>query len=76
MKLVHTVNSTYNEVNRNLRILEDEGLVAQQHRGRKRVVRLNFENKKTLVVLKILHLLNDAVDIKQLQRKLRLIKQL
>lgn len=73
MKLVHTVNSTYNEVDRNLRILEDDGLVAQQYLGQKRVVRLNFKNKKTLVVLKILKLLNDSVDLKQLQRKLNRI---
>jgi len=73
MKLVRTVNSTYNEVDRNLRILEDEGLVAQQHCDRKRNVHLNFENEKTLVVLKILKLLNDSVDLNQLQRKLNLI---
>ena len=73
MRLVRTVNSTYNEVNRNLHILENEGLVTQQYFGRKRIVRLNFENQKTLVMLKILRLLNESVDLKQLQRKLRLI---
>jgi predicted transcriptional regulator len=73
MKLVRAVNSTYNEVDRNLRILEDEGLVSQQHLGRKRVVRLNFANEKTLVTLKILKLLNNSIDLKRLERKLRFI---
>lgn len=75
MKLVHTVNSTYNEVNRNLRILEEEGLVAQWHRGQNRIVRLNFKNNDTLIVLKILKLLNSSDDLKQLQRKLSRITE-
>lgn len=75
MRLVHTVNSTYNEVDRNLRILENEGLVAQRHRGQNRILRLNLENNETLIVLKILKLLNDSGDLKQLQRKLRLITE-
>ena len=32
MKLVRTVNSTYNEVDRNLSILEREGIVTQRYR--------------------------------------------
>jgi DNA-binding transcriptional ArsR family regulator len=75
MKLVRIVDSTYNEVDRNLRILEDESLVTQQYLDRKRIIRLNFENEKTLVVLKILKLLNEPVDLKQLQRKLRRITE-
>jgi predicted transcriptional regulator len=75
MKLVHTVNSTYNEVNRNLRILENEGLVAQRHRGHNRIVRLNLKNNDTLIVLKILKLLNGSSDLKELRRKLSLITE-
>jgi predicted transcriptional regulator len=75
MKLVRVVNSTYNEVNRNLHILEDEGVVAQQYRGRNCIVRLNFKNNDTLIVLKILKLLNSSDDLKQLQRKLSLITE-
>lgn len=73
MRLVHTVNSTYNEVNRNLRILEEDGLVDQHYVGRKRIVHLNFKNEQTLVVLRILKLLNDHGDLKQLQKELKLI---
>jgi len=71
MKLVRTVNSTYNEVNRNLRILEHEGLITQQHVDHRRIVRLNFKNEKTVVLLKLLKILNDSVDLKQLRRNLK-----
>jgi hypothetical protein len=47
IRLVRIVNSTYNEVDRNLHILEGAGLVTQLHFRRKRVIRLNLENKKT-----------------------------
>ena len=63
MKLVRTVNSTYNEVDRNLRILEREGFVSQRHSGRKRIIRLNITDEKTLVLLKILKLRGEAVDL-------------
>jgi DNA-binding transcriptional ArsR family regulator len=71
MKLVRMVNSTYNEVDRNLRILEREGLVTQRYAGRKRIVRLNFKNEKTLVSLKILKILENSVDLKQFRRSLK-----
>ena len=60
MKLVHAVNSTYNEVDRNLRILEDEGLVAQRYVGQRRYVSLNLKNEKTLAVFKILNLMEKS----------------
>ena len=75
MKLVRIVNSTYNEVNRNLQILEREGIVTQRYVGRKRVVRLNFKNEKTLVSLKILKILECSVDLKQLRRSLKRIME-
>jgi DNA-binding transcriptional ArsR family regulator len=71
MKLVRMVNSTYNEVDRNLRILESEGMVTQRYVGRRRIVRLNFKNEKTLVSLKILKILERSVDLKQLRRSLK-----
>lgn len=73
MKLVRAVNSTYNEVDRNLLILEDEGLVIQRYVGRRRIVSLNFKNEKTLVLLKILKIIEGSSDLKQLRRKLNLI---
>jgi predicted transcriptional regulator len=52
MRLVRIVNSTYNEVDRNLRILEREGIVTQRYARHKRVISLNFKNERTLVDLK------------------------
>jgi DNA-binding transcriptional ArsR family regulator len=71
MKLVRIINSTYNEVDRNLRILEREGLVNQCRIGRKRIIRLNLKNEKTRITLEILKLLNGSVDLKQFRNRLR-----
>ena len=71
MKLVRIVNSTYNEVDRNLHILERAGIVTQRHVGRKRFISLSFKNEKTLITLKILKLLEGSVDLKQFRRTLR-----
>lgn len=57
MRLVRMVNSTYNEVNRNLCILEGTGLITQKRIRRKRIIRLNHENKKTSAILKALKIL-------------------
>jgi hypothetical protein len=58
MGLVRNINSTYIEVNRNLKILEEEGIVAEQHINRMRVIRLNHENPKTTLLLHALKILN------------------
>jgi predicted transcriptional regulator len=71
MKLVRAVNSTYNEVNHNLHVLEQEGTITQQHAGHSRIVSLNFENEKTLVLLKLLKIINSSVDLKQFRRNLK-----
>ena len=71
MKLVRIVNSTYNEVNRNLRILESAGLITQQRIRLKRIIRLKIENKKTLAVLEALKILeapNALSDRKTAER--------
>jgi len=73
MKLVRIVNSTYNEVDRNLRILEREGIVTQQHVGRKRIISLNLKNERTLVLLKILKIQENSVDLKHFHRNLKLL---
>lgn len=75
MKLVRSVNSTYNEVNRNLQILERQGIVTQRQVGRKRIIRLNLKNEKRVVSLKILKILEDSVDLKQLRRNLKRIME-
>lgn len=57
MDLIRKVNSTYTQVNRNLRILEQEYIVESQYYGRMRIIRLNRKNPKTEVLLKALSML-------------------
>jgi predicted transcriptional regulator len=71
MKLVRTVNSTYNEVDRNLRILEREAIITQRHAGHKRKIRLNLENERTLVLLKLLKIRENSVNLKHLRKSLK-----
>jgi arsenate reductase-like glutaredoxin family protein len=64
MKLVSSTGSTYNELNRNLSILEKEGLIINEYpqrvrRGKVRIIRLNKENPKTQVLLKVLKTLDQ-----------------
>jgi hypothetical protein len=64
MRLVSSTGSTYNEVNRNLLIMQKEGLITDEYRikvrhGKVRVIRLNKDNPKTLVLLKILKTLDQ-----------------
>jgi hypothetical protein len=58
MGLVRNINSTYIEVNRNIKILEKEGIVTEQRVGRMRLLKLNHENPKTNILLQALRLLN------------------
>jgi hypothetical protein len=57
MDLVRKVNSTYGQVNRNLQILEHEGIVNIRYYGRLRIIKLNRGNPKTITLLKVLRLL-------------------
>jgi hypothetical protein len=57
MELVWKVNSTYNQVNLNLHLLQKEGILFDEHFGRMRVIRLNRENPKTALLLQALKLL-------------------
>ena len=54
MKLVQITNSSYNEVNRNLRILEEQEIILEHYLGHKRIIALNLENEKTSRLLAIL----------------------
>jgi predicted transcriptional regulator len=60
MELVRKVNSTYNQVNSNLQILREEGIVFDEHFGRMRVIRLNKDNPKTALLLQALKILEKA----------------
>jgi len=59
MDLVRRVNSTYTQVNRNLQILEKEGIIKVRSVGRLRMIRLDRENPKTDIILKALRMLRD-----------------
>lgn len=59
MDLVRKAKSTYNQVQSDLRILEKEGIIIEERKGRLRMISLNRENPKTDLVLKALKLLNE-----------------
>ncbi|MFA5365773.1 MAG: hypothetical protein WC325_11390 [Candidatus Bathyarchaeia archaeon] len=60
MQLLQAVNSTYNEVNRNVGILKSENLITEEYHGHKRILRLNYKNNKTLILLKTLRTLDQT----------------
>jgi hypothetical protein len=59
MELVREVNSTYNQINANLLILRQEGIIEEKRYGHLRMIRLNRENPKTTLLLQALKILND-----------------
>jgi predicted transcriptional regulator len=64
MKLASNVGTTYNELNRNLIILEKEGIIINEYRvkvrrGKVRVLRLNKDNPKTEVLISALKMLDQ-----------------
>lgn len=58
--LVRIINSTYNQVNRNLAILEKEDVIKIKRYGHMRIIELKIENPKTQALLKALHMLDRA----------------
>jgi DNA-binding transcriptional ArsR family regulator len=60
-KLVRMINSTYLEVNRNLIILQEEGIVSMKRLGHLRVIELQRSNPRTLALLKALELLERPI---------------
>ena len=59
MELVRRTNSTYNQINRNVRILKSEKIVIVKTFGRLKIIQLNRENDKTRALLKALNILNE-----------------
>ncbi|MCW4023441.1 MAG: hypothetical protein NWF01_00185 [Candidatus Bathyarchaeota archaeon] len=59
MGLVTKINSTYIEVNRNVKILEREGIVSERRFGRVRMIVLNQEDQKTVLLLQALKILSS-----------------
>ncbi len=77
MRLVSATGSTYNETNRNLLILEKEGIIANEYpvkvrHGKVRVIHLNRENPKTQVLLKVLRTLDQPVNTEKPQEPLHI----
>jgi predicted transcriptional regulator len=62
MELVRKVNSTYSQVNPNLQILREEGVIFDERFGRMRIIRLNKENPKTTILLQALKLLETPAS--------------
>jgi Predicted transcriptional regulator len=68
MNLVQKVNSTYNRVNPQLQILESMGIITEQRFGHIRRIKLEREKEETILLLKVLNLLNNPyVIIKEAQ---------
>lgn len=61
MELVRRTNSTYNEIRRNLEILEKENVVSMKRYGRMKTIKINKESEKASVLLKALHVLNRPI---------------
>lgn len=64
MKLVSKVNTTYNELNRNLKLLDKEGIITEEYQikvrqGKVRVIRLNRDNPKTKLLVDALKTLDN-----------------
>jgi hypothetical protein len=59
--LVRIINSTYNQVDRNLRILDKEGGIKTTHYAHVRIIALDLENPKTLILLKALEMLDRPI---------------
>jgi len=59
MELVRKANSTYNQVNINLQILQKEGVLFDERFDRMRVIWLNRENPKTARLLQALKILEN-----------------
>ena len=62
MELVQQTNSTYNQVNSNLKILEKEQIIMDDHVGYKRVISLNTTNPRIFRASQVLKLLSKSED--------------
>lgn len=63
MALVSRTNSTYNEVNRNLSILEQEGIITNTKYRRLRIIKLNRRNSKTKLLIQVLNALDSESNL-------------
>jgi DeoR/GlpR family transcriptional regulator of sugar metabolism len=66
--LVRIINSTYNQVKRNLEILEKEGVVKTTHYANMIMIELRFDNPKTTKLLEALRVLEAHVQVRKSSR--------
>jgi predicted transcriptional regulator len=59
MELIRKANSKYPQLNSEVKILQTENIVIDEHIGRMRRIKLNKENPKNLTLLKALKILSD-----------------
>lgn len=59
--LVRIINSTYNQVNRNLQILEQEGIIKITRYERIKLIEIEMQNPKTQALPKALHMLDSTI---------------
>jgi predicted transcriptional regulator len=60
--LVRITNSTYNQIQRNITLLAQEGIISIKSCGHLKMITINKENPKTRSLLKALHQLeNDSI---------------
>ena len=59
MQLILKVNGKYPQINSELQILKKENIISDQRVGRMRIIRLNKENPKTMLLLQALKILNQ-----------------
>ncbi|MBS7633652.1 hypothetical protein KEJ15_08600 [Candidatus Bathyarchaeota archaeon] len=74
--LVRMANSTYSQVNRNLQILENEGIVKIRHYGRVKMVELDTANPRTRVLLQALTILDRPLREQELYYRSQFDRQL
>lgn len=60
MELVRKTNSTYNQVNSNLKILEKEQIIFDNHLGHRRVIRIDKQNPRISQLSQLLKLLSKS----------------
>jgi DNA-binding transcriptional ArsR family regulator len=60
-QLVRMINSTYGQVNRNLTILEEEGIIKTERLGHLKIIKLQTDNPKTSTLLRALELLESPI---------------
>jgi predicted transcriptional regulator len=64
MELIRKANSKYPQLNSEVKILQTEDIVTDEHMGRMRIIKLNKENPKTQLLLQALKILQNDVNKK------------